>query len=142
MNKKGAELKSIFFSVVILGLVITAFVSILANMGSEYGTSLDIDLSDYQKNSEVQVVAESQQGQLTPQDSTFSEAFENNVFKAGYGIVASTFSSFAIAFDMIEATSDRFGIPSYIGLAITLLITFTLIYTIISIVFRLGRTSA
>lgn len=139
------EFKSALFAIIIVGVVVIATGIIVNQWGGDYGEGTVSDLSDYNRLTNTSDAAESQKGNINPQSGEASSDFETETFRGGYGIITNIYSSFRVVFGnngMIDNVTERFGLPDYIRQALVTMIMIAITFTIIAIVFRLGRTSA
>jgi len=139
------ELKSAFFAVVAVSMVIIAVGTIVTGWNNAYGSGLSSDLGDYDKLNDLSDDAGSQQGRINPQSGEASSDFETETFRGGYGIITNIFEPFRVVFGdngMIDSVTERFGLPDYVRKGIVTMMIFAFISTIIAIVFRLSRSSA
>lgn len=143
MNKKGVQLKSAFFAVVAVSMIIIAAGVIIGEWDTQYNSGLNYDLSEYDELDSFSQEAETQKGQITPQDADpGSGDFEGRIFRGGYGILGRIFLPFQSVFNMLESVEERFGMPNYVMEGVLTLVFFSLIFSLVAIIFRLGRTSA
>lgn len=145
MNKKGMQLQSAMFAVIAMSALIIAMGVIITSWSDAYQSGTTYDLNEYDNLDDVQVIIKGQQGALEPQDSSFSSEFENNIFKAGYGIITNIFEPFELVFGkygMINSIANRYGLPPYIGQTLLGFMVVAVVMSIIAIVFRLPRRSA
>jgi len=141
MNKKGVQIKSALFAVVIISMAIIAIGVWGQGWSDNYGSGITYDLDEYQDLRSLSGEAEEERGKITPTDPDPGAGdFEGKIFRGGYGILGSLFSPFTSFFNMIESLEDRFGLPSYIAEGILTLMFFALISAIITVIFRLGRS--
>jgi len=143
MNKKGVALKSAFFAIIVVGVIITAVGTMIGEFGTKYNSGLNYDLTEYDNSVSLSSEAQTQQNQITPQDINPGDGnFEAKTFMGGYGIMGRIFLPFKSVFNMLESVEKRFGLPSYVMEAVITMITFALIFSVIAIIFRLGRSAA
>jgi len=140
------EFKSMFFMIIVFGMIIVAVGVIINERGLEYGSTVTSDLGeDFYKLSEVSTTAEEQSGNINPTSGEASSDYEAETFRGGYGIITSIFSPLRVVFGeggMIDAITDRYGIPDYIRQGLVAMVIFAIIFAIVAIIFRLGRDSA
>ena len=139
------EFKSLFFSVVIIGMMITAVGIIIANWNDPYNSNISSDLSDdLNKLDEVSREAEEQKGRINPQSGEASSDFETETFRGGYGILTNIYASSRLVYGdggMVDSVAKRFGVPTYLWQGIVAMIIFTITTALIAIIFRRGRTT-
>lgn len=140
LDKKGLQLKNAFFAVVVVSMVIIAVGVIVGEWDTKYQSGLNYDLSEYDKLSEFSEEAQTQKGQITPQDADPGTGdLEGKTFRGGYGILGRVFLPFQSVFNMLESIESRFGLPSYIMEGVLTIMFFAFIFSLIAIIFRLGR---
>jgi len=145
MNKKGMELKSAFFAVIVMGIVITAVGVTINSWNDVYDSGLDYDLQEYDKSSTMSDVAGQQQGKLTPDDPDPGTDAEASTFRGVYGIISNIYSPFRTVFGdggMLDAATERFGLPDYLRQALVTMMIIAFTTALIAIIFRLSRRSA
>lgn len=139
------QLKSAFFAIIALSVIMIASGIIINDWSIAYNSGITSDLDNFNKLNEISKTAGVQQGNINPQSGEASSDFETETFRGAYGIITNIFAPLRIIFGnngMIDSITERFGLPDYIRQAIVTMIIFSLIFTIIAIVFRLGRTEA
>lgn len=143
MNKKGATLKGIFFAVVIVSIIVLAVNDIAGEWSSHYSSGLFESLNEYQDLDSYSDEAQTQKGKITPTDADPGTGdYEGKLLRGGYGTIGRIFLPLSSVWAMLESVENRFGLPSYVGEGILTLMFFSIIATIIAILFKLGRTSA
>ena len=143
MDKRGVQLKSSFFAVIVVSMVIIAVGIIIGEWDTKYQSGLNYDLSEYEDLSTFSGEAQTQKGQITPQDADPGTGdFEGQTFRGAYGILGRIFLPFNSIFNMLESIETRFGLPSYVMEGVLTLMFFSLIFGLVAIIFRLGRTTA
>jgi len=141
LNKKGVGLRNAFFAIIIASVAIIAIGAIIGEWGTKYDSGINYDLSEYDKLDEMSKESQLQKDKITPQDANpGSDNFESTTFRGGYGILGRIFSPFTSVFNMLESLELKFGLPPYIVEAVLTLMFFALIFAIIGIIFRLGKT--
>ena len=143
LNKKGLEMKSSFYAVIVVSMVIIAVGVIVGGWSDKYGSGLNYDLGEYEDLETFSDEAQTQKQSVTPQDpDPGSSDFEGKLFRGGYGILGRIFQPFRSIFNMLESVETRFGLPSYVVEGTLSLIFFSFITMIIAIIFRLSRSNA
>ena len=146
MNKKGLQLKNAFFAVIAVSMFIIAVGVVVGEWGKQdiYNSEITYDLSeDYNKLDTMADEANVQKGKVTPQDPDPGTGdFEGKMFSGGYGILGRMFTPFNAVRNMFNSVEQKFDLPDYVGEGVMALMVFALIFSIIAIIFRLGRTSA
>ena len=139
------EIKSAFFAIIIVGMMVMASGIILSNWAVEYDSGISSDLeADFNKISDASDEAQSQKGSINPQSGEASSDFETETFRGGYGIITNIFAPLRIVYGedgMIDSVVERIGLPNYIWNGWVAMIMFAIIATIIAIVFRRSRSS-
>jgi len=143
MNKKGASLKNIFFAVIVVSMVVLAVGTIVGEWSLKYGSGLTYDLDEYSDLDTFSSEAQTQKGGITPADvDPGTGDFEGKILRGGYGILGRVFLPFTSVWNMMESIENRFGLPSYVGEGILTLMVFSIVATVVAILFRLSRVSA
>ncbi len=138
------EISKAFYSIIVFSMIMAAAGLIITEWSIDYNSGVTSDLGELNKISLASTEAKSIQGKISPQTGEASSDFETDTFRAGYGILTSIFSPFRIVFGedgMIDSVVERFGLPDYLWNGIIAMILFAIIFTIIAIIFRLGRTN-
>lgn len=142
-DKKGFQLKSgLFAMIVVSGLLIATF-NIILTWNDFYGVNLDNDLISLSKLDELTAEAESQQQKISPEVVDPGSDFEGSTFRGVFGIITTIMDSFGIILSSagwLGEIGDRFGIPVWAIQVPALLITFSIIFAIISVIFRRNST--
>jgi hypothetical protein len=139
------ELKKAFFAIIAVSMVTIAIGITVNEWNADYGSGLTSDLTAYNKLGNISDTAGTQQGNINPQSGEASSDFETETFRGGYGIITSIFSPLRVVFGdggMIDSVTERFGIPDYVRQGIVSMMIIAITFTIVAIVFRLGRDSA
>ena len=138
--------KNTLFSIIIFSMIITATGVIIIEKAGKYGSTATSDLGDdFNQLESLSETAEEQKGNINPQSGEASSDFETETFRGGYGIITSIFSPLRLVFGdggMIQSAGERYGIPSYIIQGLVAMFIFAIIFGIVAVVFRLGRTAA
>lgn len=137
--------KNAFFAIIITSMLVIAAGVIINEWGDYYGAGTSSDLSDYNKISNASSTADTQQGRINPQSGEASSDFETETFRGGYGIITNIYEPFRVVFGddgMIDSVTERFGLPDYIRQGLITMIVIAITFTIVAIVFRLGRDTA
>lgn len=143
MNNKGASLKNLFFSVIIVSMVVLAIGTIVGEWSIKYNSGLTYDLGEYSDLDTFSSEAQTQKRGVTPADvDPGTGDFEGELLGGGYGILGRIFLPFTSVWNMMESVENRFGLPSYVGEGVLTLMVFSIIATLVAILFRLARTSA
>lgn len=145
MNKRGVQLKSAFFAIIVFGLAITAVGIIIDGWSDYYGSGINYDLQGYDKTSSISSTVNEQEQQLSPQSPEIDSNYETNTFRSVYGIVTNILNPFRVVFGnggMIDNVTERFGIPDYIRIALVTMMISAFLFTLVAIIFRLLRESA
>ena len=139
------QIKLAFYAIIVFSMVMVATGVIIGEWNDAYDSGLDNDLGEFNKLSDVSADAESQKGKINPQSGEASSDFETGMFRGGYGIITNIFEPLRVIFGdggMLDSITERFGIPDYVRQGLTAIMIFGLIFAIIAIIFRLGRSSA
>ena len=138
------EFRSAFFAIIAVSMVMIAVGVIINGWAVPYNSGLISDLGDYDKLSDTSDTSGTQQGRINPQSGEASSDFETETFRGGYGILTNIYSSFRVVFGdggMIDAVTERFGLPDYLRQGIITMMILAITLSIIAVIFRLGRTS-
>lgn len=137
MNKKGLEFKSMFFSLVILSMVIIS-VSLWVNAwGIKYDSGVTSDLGEYDNLERSSDIAVSQQTRISPRSPDPGTDFESTTFRGVFGVVNNIFDSLRTFSTMIGNTAYRFGVPDFVPQGVITMVLFAVIFAIVAIVFRI-----
>ncbi len=139
------EFKKLMFAIIAVSMMVIAVGVIVDSWGDYYGSGVTSDLEELNVLDEISSTAESQKGTISPQSGEASSDFETGMFRGGYGIITSIFSPLRVVFGedgMIDQVVERFGLPDYVYNGWVAFFIFAIIFTIIAIIFRLGRTAA
>jgi len=143
MNIKGATIKNMFFAVIVVSVVVLAAGTIVGEWSNYYDSGLTYDLNEYSDLDTFSSEAQTQKTGITPSDvDPGTGDFEGKILRGGYGILGRVFLPFVSVWNMMESVENRFGLPNYVGEGILALMVFSIIATIVAILFRLSRTSA
>lgn len=142
-DKRGLTLKNLLFAVIAMSAVILATGEIMGEWGKAYESGITYDLESFEDLEGLSAEATIERDQLTVEDvQGVDVGFEGSIFRGGYGIFARIFTPLAPLFNMIDIAATRLGLPGYVTVIITTLITIAIVTMIISIIFRLPRSSA
>jgi len=144
-NKKGLQLKSAFFAIIAIALVITSIGLWINDWNTAYSSGLVYDLDEYNQLSEVSGVAGSQQSDVAVKSTNTGEDFEGTSIRGVYGILTNIYAPFRIVFGdngMIDNFTERFGIPDFVRQGLVTFMIIAITFTLVAILFRLGRTTA
>lgn len=143
MNKKGMQFQSSLFAIIVVGIVISAIGVIITGFNANYHSGLEYDLGSYDKSGDIKEITRTQRSGISEQDPAPGTDAEANTFKAAFGIIQNIFSPYQVVIGeggLIDSVTDRFGIPDYIRIGIMTMITLAIIFAIVLVIFRLGRT--
>ena len=143
MNKRGADLKSAFFSVISFSLIVISIMLLTNGLNSHYRTNDDINISQYERLDDISSTATQQQGRISPDDPDPGQDAESSTFRAVFGILTNVFAPFNTVFGsdgILEVVRERFGLPAYVVQGIVAMMIISLIFTLIFIIFRLGKS--
>lgn len=140
MNKKGVQIKAAFFAIVAVSLVVLAVGTNIGEWSVPYSSNLTYDLNEYSDLRGFSDEAQNQRNQTTPTDADPGTGdLEGKLLRGGYGIIGNVFRSFKVVFAMFDSIEKRFGLPSYLIEGLLTLMTFSLVFAIATVLFRLGR---
>lgn len=145
MNRKGIAFKDALFSIIVIGMVVTAVGVIISGWSDNYGASVDLNLNDFNENDEIASETGSQQKRLSPSDPEPGTDAESNTFRGAFGILTSIFEPFRVVFGdngMLDAVTERFGLPDYIRQGIVTMMILSIIFALIAVIFRLPFRNA
>ena len=143
MNKRGVDLKSAFFAVIVVSAVIISFTVWIGSWELNYGANIDADLSDFDRLDSVSGNIQSQTGRLSADDPDPGQDAEASTFRGVYGILTNIFQPFSVVFGqegMLQSVQDRYGLPSYLRQMIVGMMLVAITFTLIAIIFRLGKS--
>jgi hypothetical protein len=141
-DKRGAELRYIFYAIVVVSMAVIAIGINMTEWSNKYDSGVDPDLSGFDKLEEISGVATGQQRSISPDDPDPGIDAEATTFRSVFGILTNIFSPLrtVIGTDgMIEEARVRMGLPDYIIRGSITLMIFAVIFTLIAIIFRIGK---
>lgn len=144
MNKKGLQFQKAFYSIIAFSVIIIAVGVLFNDYSTGYGYENPSDLGNLNRLDNISQDVNVQKGQVSANDPDPGSNAEANTFRGVYGIIANIFSPFEIVFGdngMISSLSQRFGIPDYVGNMIVALMIVAFTFSLIAIIFRLGRNA-
>ena len=144
-NKKGLQLKSAFFAIIAIALVITSIGLWINEWNTTYSSGLVYDLDEYSELDEISGVAGSQQSDVAVKSTNTGEDFEGTSIRGVYGILTNIYAPFRIVFGdngMLDNLTERFGFPDYVRQGLVTMMIIAITFTLVAILFRLGRTTA
>lgn len=138
------EFKGAIWGLLIFSMIIVAASVIINENATMYGSGISSDLEqDFNKLDDLSNTAESQKGKISPQSGEANSDFETGTFKGVYAIITNIFEPFRMIFGdngMIDAITERFGIPNYVRITIVTGLIFSIIFGLVAIIFRLGKS--
>jgi len=143
MNKKGLEFKLAFFAIIIVGVLVAAAGTWIGNWNTTYDSNLTYDLGEYNRLDDVSSTAQTQSGNISVSSSTSDTGFEGSTLRGAFGILSNIYKPFKIVFGdggMLDAITERFGLPDYVRHALVTMIVIAITFALIMIFF--GRTQA
>lgn len=145
MNRKGLQLVLAFYAVLAVSMVIIGVGVVIEDWNSAYDAGLTYDLQDFDRLDDTYSEARGQEGTISPEGVDPGSSFEDTTFRGVFGIINSIYKPFRVVFGnggMIDAVTERFGIPDYIRQTIVAMMVFAITFAIVAIIFRLpgGRT--
>jgi hypothetical protein len=144
-DKRGLEIKSAFFAVVIVSIAVIAVGILLDEWGGIYNPPFNQDLQEYDRLDEMSAEASQQQGNISVKSATQGEEFEGTSIRAVFGILNNIYAPFKIVFGnngMIDSITERFGLPDWVRQGIVTLMVIAITMALVAIFFRLPRRSA
>jgi len=145
-DKRGLEFKLAFFAIVAVSMVIIATGAWIGEWNEDYSAGLTYDLGeDFDRLDTLSGEASKQQGNITVRTSSQGEDFEGTSIRAGFGILQNMYAPFRVVFGeggMLDALTDRFGLPDYVRQGIVTMMIMAITFAIVAIIFRLNRRSA
>jgi len=148
-NKKGLVFKNAFVAIIIVSLVVIAVGIWVNDWNTQYSSGLTYDLQDFDELDSMSSQATSQKGNLSVKSSfdagTGATNFEGTSLRGVFSVLNNIFTPFKVVFGsggMLDAISERWGLPDYIRQGIIAIILFTIIYALVAILFRIpgGKT--
>lgn len=140
-DKRGLQFKNAFFAVVAMSMIIIAIGVIIGDWNEIYDSGLTYDLeSDYSKISGMSGEAEAQRGNISVSSASSPEAgdFEGTSIRAVFGILNTIYTPFKVVFGndgMLDAVTERFGMPDYIRQGLVTIMVFAVTFALIMIFF-------
>ena len=144
-NKKAFQIKSAFFAIIVLGLVITAVGVIVNGWNTTYNAGLSYDLQGFNQVDSVSSTAQSQQEGVNIKSANSGIDFAGTSIRGVFGILNNIYAPFRIVFGddgMLDSITERFGLPDYIRQGIVVMMIMAITFTLVAIFFRLSRDSA
>ena len=143
-DKKGLQLNLALYAVVAISVVVLAAAAIISDWNTTYSSGITYDLGDYNKLDNFSSTAEQQRGNISASSSSQSDSnFEGTTLRAVFGVVNTIYTPFKVVFGnggMIDALTDRWGMPDYIRQALVTVMVFALTFAIITIFFGRRKT--
>jgi len=140
------EFKVFLVSVILFSMLIIASGTTISLWAIKYNPTITDDYSkDFSKLGEISDTAESQKGRINPQSGEASSDFETETFRGGYGILTNIFAPFRVVYGsggIIDSAVTRWGLPSWLWEALISILTLSITFGIIAIIFRLARSAA
>jgi len=138
------EFKKVLFSIIIVSMVMVS-VGLIINGWRVYNPAISNDLTgEFNELDTMAGYSESYKGNINPQSGEASSDYEAETFRGGYGIITNIFPALRTVYGsggMLDKIAERFSIPVYIIQGIVAMFIFAIVFGIVAIVFRLGRTS-
>jgi len=141
-DKQGLQFKSALFAFVIVGVIIFGVGTWIDQWNQDYSSNITYDLRKYDKSNEMYSYSSTSKLNLAPQssfDSGEGTDFEGTSLRGAFGIINKIFLPFNFLTGtggLLDSVEDQFGIPEYITQAVTTLILFAVIFSIIALFFR------
>lgn len=139
------EFKSAFFAVIVAGIVIAAVGVSVDSWNTKYQSGLTYDLASYDKVNDVSSYTGNYSKKISPNTPDQGSDAEASTYRGVYGIISNIFSPFRAVFGeggMVDAVSERFGLPDYFRQGIIAMMIGAITFTLIAIIFRLTRGAA
>lgn len=143
LNKRGLLLNKVFISLAIAGVMILIAGQWLGDWSGIYDSGINYDLTEYSTLDNLTKEADLQRGKVTPEDDSLGTGdYEGKIMGGGFGLLGRIFKPFSMVFNMFQSLEKRFSLPTYIAETMLVILTFSLIYALVAIIFKIGRTSA
>lgn len=143
-DKQGVEFKLAFFAVVALSMVVIATGVIVEDWNTKYSSGLTYDLTDYDALDKMSSTAKGQKGSVSVKSSAQDTAdFEGTSIRAAFGIINTIYAPFKVVFGnggMLDAVTERFGMPDYIRQGVVTMMFFALTFAVVTILFGRRKT--
>lgn len=126
-------------------MIIIAAGVIITEQATRYESTAVSNLGELNRIDTISEKAESWTGNINPQSGEASSDYESETYRGGYGIITSIFSPLRVVFGedgIVHSIAGRYGIPDYVTKSIVTMFSIAIIFGIVAIIFRLGRTSA
>lgn len=137
------KFKSLFFSIIIMSLVAIAIGTWINEWNEDYQSGLTYDIAEFNHLDEMSAEAQSQQGNIPVTGVSASDIssgdFEGTSLKGVFSILNNIYEPFRVIFGdggMIDAVTDRFGIPNSIRITLVTMIIMAVTLTLVAIIFR------
>ena len=145
MNKKGLSFKNALFAMVAVSMMVLAYATIIDQQADKYGTSAQSELAAFNKLEEVSGTVAGYESSLTPEDPEPGESAEATTFRGVYSIITGIFGAFNVVVGeggMIDSVVTQMGLPAYVRQGIVTLMFAAIAFSLVAIIFRLGRVAA
>ena len=143
-NRKGLQFRNSFFAIIIIGMVVVAFGTIIGEWNTYYNAGLTYDLGSFDRGSEVSKTVAGYEAAVTPKSPETGLDFQSNTLQAVYGVITNLISPFRIVFGqggMLDSIATLVHIPSeYIRPIVTMMIL-AIVFAVLAIIFRSFRTT-
>jgi len=144
-DKKGFELKSAFFAIILISMTIIALQVWTEEWAIDYDSGIEYDLGGYNSLDSMTNQASKQEGNISGTDPGTSGDFEGTALRSVFGIINNIYTPFRVVFGRdgwISSITQRLGLPDYIWQGIVTMMIMAVTMTLIAILFRLSRSSA
>lgn len=143
MNKKGAQIGSMFIAAVLVSFMITATLLIVNEYSLFYnGSNSGINIPGSENFNKLNDTSNQFRSITSTNNPDQGSNFESNLFRLSYGVITNIFLPLDIAYDMLLGISQTFKLPHYISYTIILLLVFAIVFSLIALIMRLFRTKA
>jgi hypothetical protein len=142
MNKKGLEFKLAFLALIVVGMCVVAIGDWIIKWEQDYDSDITYDLDSFNKIDAVSGDTRSMEEKIAIKTADTSTDFEGTSIRGVWGILNNIKNSFRMVFGengMIDAISERFSVPAYIGYGLVAAMSIVIVFTLVAIFFRLSR---
>lgn len=142
-DKKGFELKYGLFAIIGISMVVISIGVIVNDWANAYDQSMDLNIAGFDRLDEMAGVASGQRDQISPDDPEPGIDSEASTFRSVFGILSNIFSPFRVVFGqdgMLDMARKQLGLPNYILTGAITMMIIAIIFTLVAIIFRLGKS--
>jgi len=144
-DKKGFQINLALYALIAVSVLVISTGVIVDQWNTDYDSGLTYDLEDdFNKLDDVSSTAESQRSNISVRSSSTKDIdFEGTSIRSVFGIVNTIYTPFKVVFGnggMIDALTDRWGMPDYARQALVTAIIIAITFAIVNIFFGRRKT--